>query len=201
MKITHQHTTDKKQAKASTFFSPVIVQSKLFIGKNTIQRQGGGPYHPPEGTDLRCRRGDTCPQISLKINYLRHTIRRHIEWDQANPNPSYPDGRHAEEIADLQRALARCIQEAARCRRQPEYRPVSQEQPQEAERRVRDTIPSWLLALLGAVATAALVACFATGVCELGIVIGGLGAAAAAALLFILVKSGVISQEQADQYA
>jgi hypothetical protein len=52
-------------------------------------------------------------------------------------------------------------------------------------------IPAWLLALLGAAAVALLIACFATGVCEFGALVGGLGAAAAAALIAILRKAGV----------
>jgi hypothetical protein len=56
---------------------------------------------------------------------------------------------------------------------------------------VQETVPGWLLAMLGAAAMLALIACFGTGVCEVGIVIGGLGAAAAAALLFILRGLGL----------
>ncbi len=52
-------------------------------------------------------------------------------------------------------------------------------------------MPDWLLALLGAAALAALVVCFATGVCEFAIVVGGLGAAAAAATIAILKAAGV----------
>ena len=92
-----------------------------------VQRQHdpGGPYHPPEGTSLRCTAGDSCSSLSLKINYLRHTIRRHIEWDIANPNPAYPGGRHAQEIVELQNGLANCIElHQIRCTRQPEVVPV-----------------------------------------------------------------------------
>lgn len=52
-------------------------------------------------------------------------------------------------------------------------------------------IPSWLMALLGAAAIAAIIACFASGVCEFGLVIAGLGAAAAAAVLFLLRQAGI----------
>jgi len=48
-------------------------------------------------------------------------------------------------------------------------------------------IPTWLLVILGAGA----IACFATGVCEFGAAVAGLGAAAAAALLLILRKAGI----------
>jgi hypothetical protein len=61
----------------------------------------GGPYHPPEGTPMSCSMQDTCPQLSLKINYLNHTIRAHEIWDRQHPDPAYPQGRHFDEIADL----------------------------------------------------------------------------------------------------
>jgi len=92
-----------------------------------VQRQHnpGGPYHPPEGTSLRCTITDSCSSLSLKINYLRHTIKRHIEWDVANPNPAYPGGRHAQEIVELTNGLANCIEHyQIRCTRQPQVIPV-----------------------------------------------------------------------------
>jgi len=52
-------------------------------------------------------------------------------------------------------------------------------------------IPAWLLALLGAAAITLIAACFATGVCEFGAVVAGLGTAAAAALMAILRAAGV----------
>ncbi len=57
--------------------------------------------------------------------------------------------------------------------------------------RVRELLPSWLLMLLSAAAIAALAACFATGVCEFGAAVAGLGAAAAAAVIAILHAAGV----------
>jgi hypothetical protein len=55
----------------------------------------------------------------------------------------------------------------------------------------RNLLPSWLAALLSAAALAAIAACFATGVCEFGAVVAGLGAAAAAAVLGILKAAGI----------
>lgn len=52
-------------------------------------------------------------------------------------------------------------------------------------------IPSWLMPLLGAAAVAAIIACFATGLCEFGAVVVGLGAAATAAVLFLLRQAGI----------
>lgn len=55
----------------------------------------------------------------------------------------------------------------------------------------RDMLPYWLTALLGAAATAAVIACFATGACEFGLVVAGLGSAAAAAVIAILNAAGI----------
>lgn len=52
-------------------------------------------------------------------------------------------------------------------------------------------LPSWLVALLGAAALAAIAACFATGVCEFGAVVAGLGTLAAAAVIAILKAAGI----------
>jgi hypothetical protein len=56
---------------------------------------------------------------------------------------------------------------------------------------VREMLPTWLLLLLSAAAIAAIVACFASGVCEFGLVVAGLGAAAAAAVIAILNADGI----------
>lgn len=56
---------------------------------------------------------------------------------------------------------------------------------------VREMLPTWLLLLLSAAAIAAIVACFASGVCEFGLVVAGLGAAAAAAVIAILNAAGI----------
>jgi hypothetical protein len=55
----------------------------------------------------------------------------------------------------------------------------------------RGGVPQWVWALLGAGAAAALAACFATGVCELGAIVAGLGAAARAAIIWALEAAGV----------
>lgn len=56
---------------------------------------------------------------------------------------------------------------------------------------VKFRMPSWLKWVLGAVGVAAVAACFATGVCEFGAVVGGLSAAAAAAVIAILESAGI----------
>jgi Domain of unknown function (DUF4157) len=60
-----------------------------------------------------------------------------------------------------------------------------------AEQRMRQIVPSWIVALLGALALLALIACFATGVCEIAIIIGGLSTGAAAVLLAIINGLGL----------
>lgn len=133
------------------------------------QHSPGGPYHAPEGTDLRCSSSDTCSQLSLKINYLRHMIRSHTQWDVANPDPQYPGGRHAQEIAELSNALANCIGHTVRCRNQPEVIPVPYTEPlvnPDAARRV-------------AIATAIGAGIGTVG----GAIIGGLGGAGGGTLV------------------
>ncbi len=102
------------------------LQQSVATAVPAVQKQHspGGPYHAPEGTDLRCSNADTCSQLSLKINYLRHMISSHSQWDVVHPDPAYPGGRHAQEIAELRNALANCIAHTVRCRNQPRIIPA-----------------------------------------------------------------------------
>ncbi len=52
-------------------------------------------------------------------------------------------------------------------------------------------IPDWVWALLGAAAAVALIACFATGVCEVGAIVTGLSAGARFAIIWALRAAGV----------
>lgn len=52
-------------------------------------------------------------------------------------------------------------------------------------------LPYWITVLLGAAATAAVIACFATGACEFGLIVAGLGTAAAAAVIAFLDAAGI----------
>ena len=52
-------------------------------------------------------------------------------------------------------------------------------------------MPDWLIAVVGAAVLAAIVACFATGVCEFAAVVAGLGALTAAAVIGILKAAGI----------
>jgi hypothetical protein len=143
---------------------------------------------------------DDCSSISTKINYLRHTIRRHQEWDQANPDPRWPRGRHAAEIADLQRALANCIAIAnTKCRGQPIYIPVpeSHESRQERAARVRrqlyDALP-WAVAVLVVGLVTACVIAEPCGAVVLAAVAAIGGEEAVAAVVAILAANGVMSE-------
>ncbi len=55
----------------------------------------------------------------------------------------------------------------------------------------REMLPAWVLALLSAAAIAAIAACFASGACEFGAVVAGLGTAAAAAVIAVLKAAGI----------
>jgi len=92
----------------------------------------GGPYHPPEGVQLKCTLFDDCASLSLKINYLKHTIQSHVAWDITNPMPQWPGGRHAQEIQELSAALETCIEwHQTKCTGQPQWYPVPVEVPAE----------------------------------------------------------------------
>jgi hypothetical protein len=68
---------------------------------------------------------DDCSTLSLKINYLEHTIASHVTWDRDHPNPAYPSGRHVDEIADLRRAVENCKAiYTTKCTNQPIFYPV-----------------------------------------------------------------------------
>jgi hypothetical protein len=58
-------------------------------------------------------------------------------------------------------------------------------------RSLMDVLPYWIMALLSAAAIAALVACFASGVCEAAIIIGSAGAAVGAIIIGIFRSAGV----------
>ena len=62
---------------------------------------------------------------------------------------------------------------------------------EDAIRRVREALPYWLFAILSAAAIAAIAACFASGACEAGIIIGAVGATAAVIVIGALEAAGV----------
>ena len=175
-----------------------------------VQRQHdpGGPYHPPEGTSLRCTAADSCSSLSLKINYLRHTIRRHIEWDIANPNPAYPGGRHAQEIMELTNGLANCIElHQIRCTRQPEVVPVPVPLPVPDPAAVRRVATAAAVgagigvvvgAIIGAVGGGAGGTLVAPGVGTIGVgVAGGVAGAAEGGAIGGIVGGAVMGGAQA----
>ncbi len=67
-------------------------------------------------------------------------------------------------------------------------RPLSE---QEARNRIGEWVPAAVLTLLSAAAIALLIACLASGVCEVAALVGAAGAATAAILVLILKKAGV----------
>jgi RHS repeat-associated protein len=66
-----------------------------------------GPYHPPPGVSTGCTPADSCEQILKKMWLLQQMIKSHEGWDRNVPPPR-GGPRHAEEIAQLWRAYARC---------------------------------------------------------------------------------------------
>jgi hypothetical protein len=146
---------------------------------------------------MRCTMDDDCSTLSTKINYLRHTIESHQAWDAANPNPAYPGGRHAAEIADLQRALENCKRIAnLRCTGQPVWVPAEQpaENPQERLERVKRELYEALPYAVAIVVIAAVAACILAepcGVAVAGVLAAILGEEALATVLAILAANGV----------
>jgi hypothetical protein len=179
-----------------------IALRRAVAARRTLTRQTGGPYHPPPGTSMSCSMTDDCSAISTKINYLRHTIRRHQEWDQANPDPRWPGGRHAAEIADLQRALANCIAIAStKCRGQPIYVPVPepQENRQERAERVRQQLYEALPWAVAVIVVGLVIACVIAepcGAAVLAAVAAVGGAEAVAAVIAILVANGIMTETE-----
>jgi hypothetical protein len=163
-----------------------------------IARQGG-PYHPPVGTPMACNVNDSCSELSTKINYLRHTIRSHQDWDIANPDPNYPGGRHAAEIADLQRALANCTAiHNQRCTGQPRWIPVPAEQPQEnpeqRAERIKQQLYEALPYAVAVVVIGLVVACVLIEPCGVAVaaaLAAVLGEEALALVMGILASNGV----------
>lgn len=168
------------------------------VARRTLARQGGGgPYHPPVGTPMGCQMTDTCPEISLKINYLRHTIQSHQEWDATHPDPAWPGGRHATEIADLQRALANCTAIAtAKCTGQPRWVPAPEprENPEERAERVKAQLYEALPYALAVVVIGLVIACVIIEPCGVAVaaaLAAVLGEEALALVLGILASNGV----------
>lgn len=66
---------------------------------------------------------------------------------------------------------------------------------QEAEARARAAIPDWVWKTIGVAGAAAIIACFATGVCEFAALVQVLGAATAAVVIVILKEVGICRQQ------
>lgn len=58
-------------------------------------------------------------------------------------------------------------------------------------RSLEEILPYWIITILSAAAIAAIAACFATGVCEAGLIIGAAGAAVGAVIIGILQAAGI----------
>jgi len=80
-------------------------------------------------------------------------------------------------------------------RRDPPPVPVPEPNPQESESRVRDLLPSWILAILSVAATAVLAACIISGVCEAGAIVAAAGTAVGSIIIGILRAAGITVRE------
>jgi hypothetical protein len=69
--------------------------------------------------------------------------------------------------------------------------PAKKTSREDAARKLRELLPVWVVALIGVALLALLVACFATGVCEAGIILGGATVAVAAIIIAVLRHAGV----------
>jgi hypothetical protein len=69
-----------------------------------------------------------------------------------------------------------------------DYLPRTSDAPEDQAHRL---IPRWVWAVIGVAAAAAIVACFATGVCEFAALVTLLGAATAALVIGILKAAGI----------
>ncbi len=210
--ISHPHDSHERQAEqiadsvvatrigsAAPVHPPAAESARAGVAQRVLARQHtpGGPYHPPQGTELSCSMDDDCSSLSTKINYLRHTIQRHQEWDAANPDPAYPGGRHAQEIAELSRALANCTQIAStKCTNQPVWVPVPQQQedPEARRRRVERQLYEALPWAVAAIVVGLVIACVIIepcGAAVLAALAAVLGAEELALVLGILSANGV----------
>lgn len=64
-----------------------------------------------------------------------------------------------------------------------------------SSRSLEEVLPYWIMAILSVAAIAAIAACFASGVCEAGIIIGAAGAAVGAIIIGIFRSAGITVNE------
>ena len=80
-------------------------------------------------------------------------------------------------------------------------RDQSTDEPKPATRSIEDVLPGWLIALIGAAAVAALVACFASGVCEVGAIVAIVGEGLADLVILLARAAGFVVLASADAAA
>ena len=161
----------------------------------------------------RCRmQTDTCESAKAKEAAGNGCVSMRTLIQQRCFSPGCDPGYHThmQQLAEAYAALRNCQAIAsAKCRKEPPTPvPVPERVPEverdydtEQERRriiEESPLPVWakyaLNAIVGILTVAAVVgiiACFASGACEIAIIVGGLGAAAAAAVIAILNTAGI----------
>ena len=74
----------------------------------------GGPWHPPANVKFSCTNSDSCQSLRGKIWIYNRMIASHEGWDRHVPKPHGGNRHHKDEIPDLYRGLANCMQIYAR---------------------------------------------------------------------------------------
>ncbi|MGC2403630.1 MAG: DUF4157 domain-containing protein [Acidobacteriaceae bacterium] len=77
----------------------------------------------------------------------------------------------------------------------PAEAPEKKTSPEDAMRRLRELLPAFVIALIGAAALVALAACFASGACEVGAILAGASAAVVLLVAAALRHAGVLVRD------
>lgn len=177
------------------------------------------PYTQLDLSSVRIHTGSKAAESSNAINARAYTVGSDVVFGANQYSPNTLSGRHllAHELTHVVQQSAngqvsRVIQRAgcagrngrncngARCTTPAGRRGMCQWGGMKFGCNCRDqsgdaptpvNLPYWISVLLGAAATAAVIACFASGACEFGLIVGGLGTAAAAAVIALLNAAGV----------
>ncbi|MGY8871587.1 MAG: eCIS core domain-containing protein [Pseudomonadales bacterium] len=182
-------------------------------------REQTKPYTQLDLSSVRIHTGNKAAESSNAINARAYTVGSDVVFGAHQYSPSTFSGRHllAHELTHVVQQSAnaqvsRVIQRAgcagrtgrncngARCTTPAGRRGMCQWGGRKFGCNCRDqsgdaptpvNLPYWITVLLGAAATAAVIACFASGACEFGLIVGGLGTAAAAAVIALLNAAGI----------
>ncbi|WP_051222032.1 DUF4157 domain-containing protein [Neptunomonas japonica] len=182
-------------------------------------REQAKPLTRLDLSSVRIHTGDKAAESSNAINARAYTVGSDVVFGANQYSPGTSTGRHllAHELTHVVQQstngqVSRVIQRVgcagrtgrncngARCTTPAGRRGMCQWGGMKFGCNCRDqsgdaptpvNLPYWITVLLGAAATAAIIACFASGACEFGLIVGGLGTAAAAAVIALLNEAGI----------